>query len=69
MTGFSKREREAYEQAMRELQEEIDKWPLLHYGGPVTDEQVALDNAKERKRLAKSPAEPPEQERRRHRDV
>jgi hypothetical protein len=69
VTGFSKREWEAYEQAMREFQAEIDKWPLLHYGGPVSDEQVARDNARERQRLSKAVPEPPEQERRRRRDV
>lgn len=47
-----------YERAMREFQEVLDAAPLLHYARTPTDEQVARDNARERKRLGIDPPEP-----------
>ncbi|HEY9367584.1 hypothetical protein [Streptomyces sp.] len=42
---------EDYERAVRELTKVLDERPLLHYAVPVTEDQVARDNARERKRL------------------
>lgn len=49
---------EEYEQGMRALADALASWPLLNYAVPVTEEQVARDNAKERRRLGIDPPEP-----------